>query len=98
MTFAQRQARLNAKVLRRFGVAHVVNGVTAQGDFVLPGKTFAFNDGMEMQARVPTLVLADADVPTAPVNKAALCDGLAYTIQEARPDGHGLTVLDLELA
>lgn len=98
MSYADRQARLNAKVLERFGAPHQLNGDTVQGDFVLPGKTFTLSDGMEMQARVPLLVVADGNVPDAPVGKAATCGGTAYTVAECRPDGMGLTVLELEEA
>jgi hypothetical protein len=96
MTAATRLARLNAKALARFGAVHQLDGGDVQGDFVRPGKTFTLSDGMEMQARVPMLVVADGDVPAAPYGKAAVCEGGNYTVQEIRPDGHGLTVLELE--
>ncbi len=102
-TNAERQARLNAKALARFGAEHTLNGVPVQGDFVKPGKTFTLSDSMEITARVPLLVVADGDVPAAPVGKAAICvddqgDSANYTVMECQPDGHGLTVLELENA
>lgn len=98
MTYAARQTRLNAKALRRFGVLHQINGAPVQGDFVKPGKTFTLSDGQQIQATVPMLLVADGDVPVDPVGKPAVCDGDAYTVQEARPDGLGLTVLELQEA
>ena len=96
MTAAARLARLNAKALRRFGAEHVLDGLPVQGDFIRPGKTFTLGDGMAMVARVPTLVVADGDVPAAPVGKTATCEETDYTVQEVLPDGFGFTVLELE--
>lgn len=96
MTAASRLTRLNTKVLRRFGAPQQLAGQAVQGQFVLPGKTFTLSDGIEIQARVPLLLVADADVPAAPVGQAAVCEAQGYTVQEARPDGLGLTVLELE--
>jgi hypothetical protein len=96
MTAATRIARTNGKMLRRFGDVHQLAGVPVQGQFVRPGKTFTLSDGIEIAARVPMLLLADADVPIAPVGSQAVCEGLTYSVQEARPDGLGLTVFELE--
>lgn len=97
MTAATRIARLNAKALRRFGAEHLLDGQTVQGDFVQPGKTFTLSDGIPMQASTPVVVVADGDVPDAPVGKAFVPDvGGNYTVRLDRPDGFGLTVLDLE--
>jgi hypothetical protein len=98
MTFADKQARLNAKALARFGEEHQLDGGPVQGDFIKPGKTFTLSDGVGMQARVPTLIVADGDVPVGPVGKSATCEGDTYTVEEARPDGHGLTILELQKA
>lgn len=95
--FAQLLDRVNATALARFGGQHTLDGVAVQGDFVLPGKTFTISDFQEkIQARTPLLIVADGDVPAAPVGKPAVCDGVNYTIEEARPDGFGLTVLELQ--
>lgn len=98
MTAADRLTRLNAKALRRFGEEHQLNGEPVQGQFVKPGKTFTLSDGIGIQARVPTLVVADGDVPAAPVGKLAVCEGGNYRIEEALPDGYGLTVLEMKVA
>lgn len=98
MSYAARLASLNAKALLRFGAQHLLDGQTVQGDFILPGKTFTLSDGMEVQARVPMLVVADGDVPVDPVNLSAVCDEVDYTVEEALPDGFGLTVLHLKKA
>lgn len=98
MTAADRLHRVNAKALRRFGDEHQLDGAPVQGQFVRPGKTFTLGDGIGIQARVPTLVVADGDVPVAPVGKTAVCDGGNYTVEEAQPDGWGLTVLELKVA
>lgn len=98
MTAATRQARLNAKALKRLGALHSLNGVDVQGVFTKPGKNFSLSDGIGIAARVPTLVVADGNVPANPVGKPAVCEATNYTVQEALPDGHGLTVLELEKA
>lgn len=98
MAFAQLQDRVNAIALARFGALHQLNGVPVQGDFIKPGKTFTLSDSQEITARVPVLVVADGDVPVAPVDKAAVCEGVNYTIVEALPDGFGYTILELQKA
>jgi hypothetical protein len=98
VSYASLQARVNATALARFGIDHVVNGVTIRGDFVRPGKIFTLGDGMEAIARVPMLIVADGDVPDQPVGKLATCDGQDYEIEETKPDGLGLTVLELRKA
>lgn len=98
MSAADRIARLNAKALRRFGALHKLNGRDVQGDFVRPGKNFTVGDAMGIAARVPSLVIVDADVPAGPVGLSAECDGETYTVAEALPDGFGFTVLELESA
>jgi hypothetical protein len=96
MTAASRLSRLNTKVLKRFGELHLLDGEQVQGQFVQPGKTFTLSDGIAIAARVPTLVVADGDVPDAPVGLAAVCEDEDYTVQEVNPDGLGLTVIELE--
>lgn len=98
MSWDTKLDRLNTLVLRRFGVQQLLDGAPVQGDFVKPGKTFTLSDGIPVMARVPTLVVADGDVPADPVGKAAVCDGLTYTVEECCPDGFGLTVLELKKA
>lgn len=98
MTYADRQTRLNVKALARFGALHSLDGVQVQGDFALPGKTFTLSDAQQIQANVPMLLVADGDVPANPVGKPAVCNGQAYTVEEARPDGLGLTILELQKA
>lgn len=87
--------RLNAAALRRFGVVHQLNGGPVQGEFVKPGKIFTLSDGVGITSRVPTLVVADGDVPVEPVGKLAVCEGDTYKVEESLPDGQGLTVLEL---
>lgn len=96
MDYALSQATVNARALRAFGRVHQVDGVDVRGDFTRPGKVYTVGDGMQVAATVPTLVIADADVPADPVGKTAVCDGDSFVIAERRPDGCGLTVLELE--
>jgi hypothetical protein len=96
MTAATRLSRLNAKALGRFGASHQINGAPVQGWFVQPGKTFTLSDGIGIAARVPTLVVADGDVPVNPVGLGAVCENQAYTVQDVTPDGLGLAVIELE--
>lgn len=98
MPYADSLRRVNTAALRAMGKQHVLNGLPVQGDFVEAGKTFTLSDMQEIQALVPLLVVADGDVPVAPVGKAATCNGQNYSVEEAKPDGHGLTVLELQVA
>jgi hypothetical protein len=95
MTFAALQTRLNVTALKRFGAQHLVDGVAVQGDFVKPGRKFTIS-GVDMTASVPMLVAADGEVPANPVGKPATCEGVTYEVMDAKPDGHGLTVLILQ--
>lgn len=95
MTFADRQTRLNVKTLKRFGDLHLLNGVSVQGDFVKPGKKFTLND-VTFEAHQPMLVVADGDVPADPVGLPAVCEAVTYTMQDVKPDGHGMTVIYLQ--
>lgn len=96
MSFDAARDRVNATALQRFGEEHLLDGVTVRGDFVKPGKTFTLSDGMGIAARVPTLVVADGDVPADPVGKIANCEGEDYSVELDTPDGLGLTVLELQ--
>lgn len=95
MSFAALQDRLNAVALRRFGVQHMLDGQTVLGDFVAPGKRFTVSD-VVFEADQPMLVVADGEMPADPVGKLAVCENVTYTVMDARPDGHGLSVLYLQ--
>lgn len=88
-------ARANAAALRAWGDTHVLAGVAVQGDFLQPGKTFTLSDGVGITARVPTLVIADGDVPANVVGLVAVCGDGTYRVEEVLPDGAGLTMLEL---
>lgn len=95
VAFETLQNRINATALKRFGALHSLNGAPVQGDFVKPGKRFTIS-GVDMMASAPMLVAADGEVPANPVGKSAVCEGVTYTVMDAKPDGHGMTVLILQ--
>lgn len=95
MAFAALQSRLNVTALKRFGAQHSLGGLPVQGDFVRPGKKFTIG-GVDMMSAQPLLVVADSEVPADSVGKAAICEGVTYEVMDAKPDGHGLTVVYLQ--
>ena len=51
-----------------------------------------------MATTQPQVTIATASVPSAPVGKAMVVNGTAYTIAEHQPDGTGISMLLLEAA
>lgn len=46
----------------------------------------------------PAFVLASSAVPSSPVGSALVVQNIRYTVQEAQPDGTGITTLLLQAA
>jgi hypothetical protein len=97
MTWAALQTRLNTAALAVFGETVRVDGVDITADFHEPDESIDTGDGMVV-CRVPRVVLQSANVPAAPVGKAVLARTRAFTIADARHDGRGMAILELEAA
>lgn len=97
MTWATLQSRLNTAALAVFGETVRVAGVDRQGDFHEPDEAVDTGDGMVV-CRVPRVVLQSAHVPAAPVGQPVVARGRNFTIADARHDGRGMAILELEAA
>lgn len=96
MPFADRQNRLNTKTLARFGAPVLLNGVTVQGDYSAPSKEREIA-GVWVAAADPACTVLTSDVPAAPVGKPFVnAASEAFTVQDLKSDGCGLTVLILQ--
>ena len=98
MDWSALQSRTNAACLAAYGDATIVlDGVVVTGDFCEPSDQ-VYLDGVSAMATRPQVVVMDADVPAAPVGKACTIGAATWLVADARPDGHGMTVLYLERA
>lgn len=97
MTWAALQTRLNTAALAVFGESVRIGGVTVQADFHEPDAAIDTGDGM-IVCHVPRIVAQSADVPAAPVGQVAIARGRVFTVADARHDGRGLAILELEAA
>lgn len=82
-----------AQMFADFGVSATLNAVALRGIFD-NGSANAFN---MLQGSNPTFACATADAASA-VGKTLIVGGTSYTVREAKPDGTGYTVLELEQA
>jgi len=90
------QTRTNAACLAAYGDATIVlDGVVVTGDFCEPSDQ-VYLDGVSAMATRPQVVVMDGDAPAEPVGKACTIGAVAWLVADARPDGHGMTVLYLE--
>lgn len=97
MTWAALEYRLNGAALAVFGESVTVDGTAVQADFHEPDEEVNAGDGSAI-ARVPRVVMLSSDVPVAPVGKAVMARTRSFTIADARHDGRGMAVLELEAA
>lgn len=97
MAWSDLQARLNTVALAVFGESVRIGGVTVQADFHEPNEAIDTGDGMVV-CKVPRIVAQSSDVPAAPVGLVAIARGRVFTIADARHDGRGMAVLELEAA
>lgn len=97
MTWATLQSRVNAAALAVFGETVRVAGVDRQADFHEPDEAIDTGDGLVI-SRVPRVVLQSVHVPATPVGQPVLARGRNFTIADARHDGRGLAILELEAA
>lgn len=67
-----------------------------RGIFYEPSAVAKVGD-LGMTTTAPVLYLPDADVPAVPTGKQVQINGKAYEVQDAQPDGGGMTLLILEV-
>lgn len=91
------ETRLNARALQVFGESVVVDGQAHQAEFHEPHEAIDMGE-FSAVAAVPRIVMQSHLVPPAPVGKPVSVRFRNYRVADARPDGRGLTVLQLELA
>lgn len=97
MTWAALESRVNTAALAVFGEIVRVDGVDLQGDYHEPDEEIRAGDGSAI-ARVPRIIMQSASVPASPVGKAVIARSRNFTIADARHDGRGMAVLELEAA
>ncbi len=54
--------------------------------------------GLGMLGTNPTFTCASASAPSSKRNKTLVVNGTSYTVREIKPDGTGMSVLELEQA
>jgi hypothetical protein len=92
MTFETQIQAMNTIVVRTFGSTVTVDGVVVPGDFLEPYEE-VYLQGQSAAGTAPQIILETANVPASPVGKAVIAKTRNFTVREARPDGHGLTIL-----
>lgn len=108
MSFATLQQRVNTTALKRLGggTAITLAGMDVVGDFLQPTDLMRM-DGVSAFSTQPTLTLPSNSVPPRVVGLPVSVNitdwknyffNEAYVVTHAKPDGFGLTVLDLEIA
>ncbi len=97
MTWAALESRTNAAALVVFGETVRIDGVDLQGDYHEPDEEVRAGDGSAI-ARVPRIIVQSTNVPASPVGKPVIARSRNFTIADARHDGRGLAVLELEAA
>lgn len=101
MSWVALEERTNRAALRVFGSTQdapaklgwrpVTGDLTEAGDVV-------FLDGVSAQATRPMFIMATPDVPDAPVGELLQIGTRSWIVEEASPDGRGMTVLHLKVA
>lgn len=71
-------------------VLATVGGVSVGGIF-----DNAYTDPLGFAGSFPALTCASADVSTAAQGTAVVVDGVSYTVAAIKPDGSGITLLQL---
>ena len=97
MNWAALQSRLNTAALSVFGETVRIAGVDVQADFHSPDEAIDAGDGVAV-ARVPRVVALSSDVQSSPVGQLVMARSMNYVIADARHDGRGMAILELEAA
>ena len=97
MSFATLQQRVNTTALKRLGSgsALTLGGVPVAGDYLAPGLQVDLGGASAMGCQ-HTLTLSSTDVPVGVLGLLVQANGASFTVGQARPDGFGLTVLELD--
>lgn len=74
------------------------SGRTAKGIFDSRHFAAANEGGVAVSQLLTSLAVVDADAGTVAVGERVVVRGTTYVVKDRRPDGQGMTVLDLELA
>ena len=101
MSWATLEERTNRAALRVFGSTQTapakLGWKPVTGDLVEPGDE-VFLDGVSAAATQPVFVMATPDVPDPVVDLVLQVGQRAWRVADARPDGRGMTNLQLEVA
>lgn len=97
MSWAALQELTNTAVLSVFGESVSVGGVIVQADFHEPDEEIMLGENSVMSP-VPRLVMKSADVPASPVGLPVVAKSRNFIIAEVKPDGRGMTMIELEAA
>lgn len=76
-----------------FGVTVTVGGVSVRGIF-----DNAFIQALGISGTGPVLIVKTASVPSVAQGDAVVISAVNYTVAEIKPDGSGITVLELDAA
>ncbi|HEY4698125.1 MAG TPA: hypothetical protein VIH29_08995 [Gallionella sp.] len=96
MTFAALQARTNAAVAAKLLTdAATLNGAAITGKF-----DNGFTNGLSgmMLGTNPTFTCLSVDAGSDPRGQTLVVGSTSYTVREAKPDGTGISLLELEPA
>lgn len=94
MTFAALQSRVNAAVAEKLLTdAATLNGVAITGKFDNGSASGLSN---MMLGSNPTFTCKTADAGSSSRGQTLVVDGVSYTVREVKPDGTGISLLELE--
>jgi hypothetical protein len=79
-----------AAMLADFGLSVTIGGVTVQALF-----DDSYTDAMQFSGSFPALTCASADVSTVAQGAAVVVNSISYTVAAIKPDGSGVTLLQL---
>lgn len=94
--FATLQTKVNTAVLEKLLTdSATLNGVAVTGKFS-NGSASGLNN--MMLGSNPTFTLASTSTSSSSRGKTLVVDSVSYTVREIKPDGTGMTLLELEAA
>lgn len=101
MTWQDLEERTNRAALRVFGSTQVAPAKLGwrplAGDLIEPGQLVNL-DGVSAMATQPMFVAVTADLPADPVGELLQVGVRSWEVEEATPDGAGMTVMRLKVA
>ena len=94
MSFADLQSRTNAAVSAKLATDEAtLDGVAITGKF--DNASLAGLNNMVLGSN-PTFTCASSDAPLSKRGKTLVVSGTSHTVREIKPDGTGMSVLELE--